>query len=252
MQRIPTVACVLLCLAGLAESQTFEVATIRVAENPTGDRRGPPNIQTSPGNVTMRSTGLGEAIIWAYKIPPLRVTNAPVGPGDRYDIIAKAAGPATNDEMRVMMQALLAERFKMVTHRETKEVSGYALIEAKGGHKLKQSEAKDGQGVVPVERPGKLALGATSATLDQLAMFLSMPMHAVVMDQTGLKGRYDFEFDLTSYVQEQPRQPGEPAPDPVAILLMALPKQLGLRLEARKMPVEMLVIDHLEKKPVEN
>ena len=253
MRRIPTIACILLSLAGLARTQTFEVASIKVtAPVPGGERRGSPDIKTTPGNLNMRNVDLGVAIVWAYKISPVQVTNPPTGPGDRYDIIAKAAGPATNDEMRVMLQALLAERFKMVTHRETKEVSGYALVEAKGGHKLKESEAKDGQGVLPIERPGKMALGAQSATLDQLTMFLSMPLRTIVVDQTGLKGRYDFEFDLTNYLQQGQRQPGEPEPDPVSILQQALPKQLGLRLEARKMPVEMLVIDHLEKKPVEN
>jgi len=253
MPRIPTITCILFSLAGLAFSQTFEVASIKAtAASPGGERRHGPNIQTTPGNLTMRDVDLGVAIVWAYKISPLQVTNPPMGPGDRYDILAKAAGPATNDEMRIMLQALLAERFKMATHRETKEVSGYALIEAKGGHKLKEAVAMDGQGVMPIEDGKRMALGASRATLDQLAMFISMPLHAIVVDQTGLKGRYDFELDLTSFNIKGPRAKDEPEPDPVSILQQALPRQLGLRLEAKKMPVEMLVIDHLEKKPVEN
>jgi uncharacterized protein (TIGR03435 family) len=156
--------------------------------------------------------------------------------------------------MRVMLQALLAERFKLATHFETKEVAAFALVEAKGGHKMKISETPDGRGVLPIEQPGKMALGAQGATLDQLAMFLSMPLRAPVVDMTGLKGRYDFEFDITTFLPQKPA-PGEGQPeqmDPVSVLQAALPKQLGLKLESRKLPIDMLVIDHLEKVPTEN
>jgi uncharacterized protein (TIGR03435 family) len=140
----------------------------------------------------------------------------------------------------------------MKTHHETKEIQAYVLVEAKGGNKLKPSEAKDGRGVLPVQQPGKMALSGQSATLDQLTMFLSGPLRAPCIDMTGLKGRYDFEFDLTTFGVNGPPPPGEAPPDPVAVLQSALPKQLGLKLESRKMPVEMLVIDHVEKSPVEN
>jgi uncharacterized protein (TIGR03435 family) len=171
---------------------------------------------------------------------------------DRFDITAKAAGPAKSDEMRIMLQNLMKERFKLAFHRETKEISAYALVEAKGGHKLKVSEAADGRGVLPVNKEGKMALTGQSATLDQLTMFLAGPLRAPVIDQTGLKGRYDFEFDLTSFGLQGPPPAGEAPPDPVSVLQAALPKQLGLKLEARKMPIEMLVIDHIEKAPTEN
>ena len=117
---------------------------------------------------------------------------------------------------------------------------------------MRPAEKSDGRGVLPVQEQGKMALTGQSATLDQLTMFLSAPLRTPVIDQTGLKGRYDFEFDITSFMQQGPPQPGEAPPDPVAILQAALPKQLGLRLEAKKMPVEMLVIDHIEKTPTEN
>ena len=82
-------------------------------------------------------------------------------------------------------------------------------------------------------------------------MFLAGPLRAPVVDKTGLKGRWDFEIDITAYGVKE-RRDGEPPVDPVSVLQDALPKQLGLRLEARKMPIEMLVIDHVEKSPVEN
>ena len=234
-----------------AYGQTFEVASIKVL--PAGERRGDRNIESTPGNLIIRNMGLGPIIGWTYKISAQQVTNPEaVAGGETYDIIGKAAGPAKSDELRLMLQALLKERFKMAAHRETKEMSVYTLLEAKGGHKLKESALPDGVGVLPVQG-GKMALKGVCATLDQLAMFLSGPLRTLVVDLTGLKGKYDFEFDITNFVRTEPA-PGEPQerPDPVAILQLALPQQLGLRLASRKMPVEMLVIDHIEKTPVEN
>jgi uncharacterized protein (TIGR03435 family) len=247
--------CVVVALAALGYSQTFEVASIKVLPpGGQGERRSPPSIEPTTGNLAMRNVGMPELIMWAFKTGRVQISNpqAVMAVTDRFDIIAKAAGPAKTDEMRVMLQAFLAERFKLATHREAKEVSAYVLVEAKGGNKLKVSEAADGRGVLPVQQPGKMALSGQSATLDQLTMFLSGPLQAPVIDMTGLKGRYDFEFDLTSFGVNGPPAPGEAPPDPVAVLQAALPRQLGLKLESRKMPVEMLVIDHVEKTPVEN
>jgi uncharacterized protein (TIGR03435 family) len=186
--------------------------------------------------------------MWAFKLPPARITitdNSALG-FDRYDIDAKANGPAKVDEMRIMMQNLLTERFKITQHRETKEMAAYALVEAKGGNKLKESEADDGPGVSPMA--AKMALSARKATLDQLAMYLAQPLRMPVVDMTGLKGKYDFELDISAYVpMDGDRQPGEPSPDPVYILQSVLPKQLGLKLESRKMPIEMLIVDHVQK-----
>jgi uncharacterized protein (TIGR03435 family) len=242
-------------MAALTYGQTFEVASIKVLPpGSPGERRDPISIEPTTGNLAMRNVGIGELIMWAFKTGPGQITNVETARAvtDRFDIIAKAAGPAKSDELRIMLQNLLAERFKLATHRETKEVSAYVLVEAKGGHKLRVSEAADGRGVLPVQQQGKMALTGQSATLDQLTMFLSAPLRTPVIDQTGLKGRYDFEFDITNFMMQGQLQPGEAPPDPVSVLQAALPKQLGLRLEAKKMPVEMLVIDHIEKMPTEN
>jgi uncharacterized protein (TIGR03435 family) len=247
-------ACLLTVLACAAYGQTFEVASVKVSQlfrqGGEGSRRS--KIDTTPGSLTMYNVGLPEVIRWAYNVTPFQI-----GPGltdgDRYDILAKAAGPATVDEMRPMLQKLLAERFKLAVHRETKEMSAYALVEAKGGHKMKQSEAGDGPGIVPTEGPSRIALDAHKASLDQLGLFLSGPLRTPVVDMTGLKGKFDFVLDITAYIpQEKDRQPGEPPPDPVSVLQTVLPKQLGLRLDARKLPIEMVMIDHVEKTPVEN
>jgi uncharacterized protein (TIGR03435 family) len=248
----------MLALAALGYSQTFEVASIKlISPSPTdGAGRVPPSIEPTPGKLSMRNVGMPELIGWAFKVGPGLITNPDVvrGVNNRFDVTAQAAGPAKSDELRLMLQALLAERFKLKTHIETKTVSAYVLVEAKGGHKLTVSDAPDGSGVLPVNQPNRTALHAKSATLDQLTMFLSGPLRAPVIDMTGLKGRYDFEFDLSSFLnQRQPAPPGESEQmDPISILQAALPKQLGLKLESRKMPVDMLVIDHIEKTPTQN
>ena len=255
MHRALSSVCLVPVTLALAYSQSFEVASVKVLPPPnSGERRAPPSIEPAPGSLAMRNVGMAELIMWAFKVGRAQVSNpeAAMAVTDRFDIIAKAAGPAKTDEMRVMVQSLLAERFKMATHRETKEVTAYVLVEAKGGHKLKTSEAPDGSGVAPIRQEGRTALAGQSATLDQLAMYLSGPLRTPVVDVTGLKGRYDFEFDITSFGVNTPPEPGEPPRDPVSILQAALPKQLGLKLESRKMPIEMLVIDHIEKSPVAN
>lgn len=127
-------------------------------------------------------------------------------------------------------------------------MSVFALVESKGGHKLKQSE--DGDGQIQSVR-GKFALTGHHATLYELAMFLSDPLRTPVVDMTGLKGGYDFTFDITEFIPRE-RVSGEQPPDSVGIMQMALPKQLGLKLEARKLPIDRLVIDHVEKIPSEN
>jgi uncharacterized protein (TIGR03435 family) len=241
----------MLTLAAPGWGQSFEVATVKRVDTPRpGEGKGGvPPYETTPGHLTMRNMNLTQILVWAYKISPLQITG--LQDESRYDIQAKAAGPATTDEMRVMLQTLLADRFKMKSHREPKEMSAYALVEAKGGHKLTPSEAADGPGIIPTEGKQRIALDAKATTLDQLCMFLSMPLRTVVLDQTGLKGKFDFAFDITPYIPRD-MQPGDPPPDPVSILQTALSKQLGLRLEAKKMPVDMLIIDHIEKVPVEN
>jgi len=235
-----------LAIATASYAAAFEVSSVKVINHKTGATK----VETTPGSLSMRNIGLGAMVMWAYKISPLQISNAGVLGSDFYEISAKAAGAATTDEMRVMMQALLTERFKMVSHRESRPMSAYALVQTKNGHKLRLSEAGDGDGVRPMTRT-KLGLTGHSATLDQLAFFLSAPLGTPVIDKTGLAGRYDFELDLTNYRTGGPGS-GDPPADPVAVMQSSLSSQLGLRLEARRMAVEMLVIDHIELKPLEN
>jgi uncharacterized protein (TIGR03435 family) len=251
LRTLTIVTCLGLGLASPGYSQTFEVASIK-AVAPGAVVRS--SIEPTPGNLVMRSVGMVQLITWAYKIGQVRVSNIELAMAvkDRFDITAKAAGPAKSDDLRLMLQALLAERFKLKVHFETKTVSAFALVEAKGGHKMTVSDAPDGNGVLPDNQPNRTALRAKNATLDQLTMFLSGPLRTPVLDMTGLKGRYDFELDVTTLLAQRPAPSEGEQSDPISILQLALPQQLGLKLESRKMPVEMLVIDHIEKTPTQN
>jgi uncharacterized protein (TIGR03435 family) len=116
---------------------------------------------------------------------------------------------------------------------------------AKGGPKLRSSQ-EDAPGVL---RPSKGAMVAQHASMLEFIGTLAGPLRTPVVDKTGLTGRYDFTVDLSSYFADA--KPGE-QPDMTAIVMSALREQLGLSLESRKEPVEILVIDHAEKKPSEN
>jgi uncharacterized protein (TIGR03435 family) len=178
---------------------------------------------------------------------------------DRFDVEAKAPEPATEGELHLMLQALLAERFQLKMHRSPKERGGCALVIAKGGPKLKASPAQE-------ERKGLWRLNGgplvgQAASMSQLAKTLSGPVGRPVTDETGLGGTYDFTLRWTPDESEpdwlaalppevRAQLPPREAPTGPSIFT-ALQEQLGLKLETRKVTIETLVIDHVER-PSEN
>jgi len=232
--------------APLDTAPAFEVASIRPAQP------GKQRIDQAPGSLTMRSYGLRACIKWAYHVQEVQI-DAPGWLNEaQFDIVAKAAGPATEAEMRVMMQTLLADRFKLVLHRETRDISALVLSVAKNGHKLQPVETEDPPGF----QTGKLNLTGKGATVSQLTDFFAKELRKPVIDQTGLTGRYNYFLDINAYVTDEIRKSEGPGgggpPEAVSIIAQALQAQLGLRLESKKMPVEVLVIDRIEKTPSEN
>jgi uncharacterized protein (TIGR03435 family) len=190
------------------------------------------------------------AIAYNVQIPSIKGGPEFVWGAERFDIEAKAENPSTATEAQLlaMLQNLLADRFRLKIHRETKEVSGHALIVAKNGPKLKAA-SPEGKGVVRIsgaaiykfdfiERKNldQNTIIGEKASMSQLANTLSnLPDNIPVIDKTGLTWFYDFKLAW---------EPGES-------LSSVLQEQLGLKLEAQKIPVEVLVIDFAEK-PVEN
>jgi uncharacterized protein (TIGR03435 family) len=230
-----------------APAPAFEVASVKVNAAATGERGIRRDaITTSPAGVTMMNVSLKAVVQWAYHMQAIQVT----GPGwmdsSRYDIIAKAAGPAPVNQLREMVQTLLAERFKLTLHRETKEMPAYIVTVAKGGHKLKQSE---GEGDMEVKPSGnRMAASFTHVTLAQLSEMISSPLQGVVVDQTGLKGSWDFTLDASSFTMTQPSG----IDDMITMIIQAVNEQLGIKIDQKRVPAEVLIVDHAEKVPVEN
>jgi uncharacterized protein (TIGR03435 family) len=254
----------------------FEVASIKVNPNPPHKFFGA--IQRSPDRLTMRSLSLWMIVRWAYGLESFQISGPEwLQAPPYYDILAKAPKPVRESEMRLMLRALLAERFHLAVHSEKKEMPVRALAVAKGGPKLRESSGKYDPGL-GVEAPmqflgfdsdvhmqrrqdpdGRIRDSYTNMPMRLFASVLAIlasrtPYEKVaVVDMTGLQGRYDFALVL-----DRPggvRGEGGDAPsldDPLDALEGVLAKELGLCLQGRKAAVDVLVIDHADRIPAAN
>ena len=261
---------VVFCAAGTlgmrAQSQTeekdpltFEVASVKPSA--PGGRGG--IIRQMPGSQTYHGENmpLGVMMTVAYTVTDRQISGGPSWMNtDQFDIEAKAARPRTPDELHVMLQHLLEERFQLKLRRETREEPVWALVLDKGGSKMPVHDPDD------LDRPpmgGQMFTGADggvcpglfghNVTMDYLAFTLSRSMDRKVIDRTGLPARYDVNLQ---FLPDAARLAGADGGGPTfspdcADLPSALPKQLGLRLESARGPVEFLVVEHAEK-PVGN
>jgi len=228
-----------------AQSPAFAVASIRLSgQEVKFEKDG--SVQATPGTLQLRDVTLAHCMRWAYHVQDAQVAGPDALRDQRYDILAKADGPASEEPMRLMLRQLLADRFKVVFHRETREMRAYALTSADGGKKLHPSAP----GTVPSRQNTAKSTVEKAASMPEFAEFMGDVLETPVVDQTNLKGRYDFVLDFTSYLPtlNRPTQ----LDDFLAILPSALKGELGLKLERQsKIPIEVLVIDHVEK-PSEN
>ena len=180
------------------------------------------------------------------------------GPGwletDLYDVEAKADGPHTIEELHVMFQNVLIDRFKLQVHKEMRMLPAYELVVDKSGPKLRENTSPE-HFDIPVRPAGFGKLEATHCSMSYFSWLLSQRLDRPVIDQTGLGRFYDFKLEWTP---EPPANlgirggaeanlPPTNGPD----IFTALREQLGLKLESRKGPVEVMVIDHVES-PSEN
>jgi len=232
----------------------FDVASVKVSQSGAdGVSRGRGNTQVSPGTVTMRNVSLKAAIRWAWHVTEYQVTGPDWLDSQRYEIAGKAAGPATEDELRLMMQALLRERFKLALHLQTKELGAYLLVAGKNGPKFHESTTA-GEGSIDINQR-QLSVSVQRTPVSRLVELMSNMLRAPVIDRTGLKGRYDLTLNVAQYAADlaaQGKSLDSVRADPEAFLSMILQEEFGLKLEAKKMPLEVVVIDRAEKSPVEN
>lgn len=222
---------------------TFSVATIRPS---AGDVKFEHDgkIEVLPDGVRMQDVLLTSCIKWAYGVQDSQISGPSFLQAQRYDIAAKVEAPATQDEMKMVVRALLADRFKLSFHRENRELNSYALVVAKGGHKMHEA-ASDRK--FSRENTDSSTI-AKSMTMRQFADFLAGPVQRPVVDRTGLTGKYDFVLEFTPYL---PADAQTTRPNVTSVLMAALTGELGLKLEPQKEMVEVMVVDHVEK-PSEN
>ena len=245
MLRLGTVIVLLFPLMQAAQQApaTFDVASVKPTQHgrdANGSSRSSADIP-GPGRFVAENSSLDELIRFAWDLKEYQV----VGPAwlndDSvcFDMEAKAPPETPHKQMRLMLQALLAERFHLAVHRETRTLPIYELVIAKGGPKLK-----------PAESPGKGwsinsgggALNATNTPMSEFATYLSDSVDRPVLDKTGMQG----EFDLTLTYDPQDRGGERPS------IYAALQQQLGLRLQPAKAPLDVLVVDHVDRTPSAN
>jgi uncharacterized protein (TIGR03435 family) len=252
-RRIALAAIMLAAGGALAQAPAgFEVATIK------------PTAPDWDGGRVIRMESANRFVAWdytlkslvgaAYNLTPSAISG---GPGwieiDGYDILAKTPGAVrpSLDEQMAMLRSLLADRFKLSFHRDQKELSIYALTVVKNGSKLKESTAPPDQLPALTNHifPDHVTLPARNATMAQFASLLQRGVaDRPVVDKTELGGKYDFDLEWTpdetqfgGQIRGTPAQPARPG------LFTAMQEQLGLRLEATRGPVEVLVIDRVER-----
>jgi len=244
--------------AALAQQPRFEVASIKPFEPIPG---GPVVMSADGALVTYQNITLLDCIRGAYRVRDFQIVGPDWMAQARFEISAKLPAGASADQIPEMLQALLAERFKLKIRREMREQKVYALLVGNGGARLKPAEVKaennSPKSLGPDGKPrpimgyftppgGATSITAPSATIESLVGLVSRFTARPVVDMTGIKGQYEFQLDFAAETD------GAATPvDPAHSVFDAF-KQYGLRLEARKAPIEMLIVTHLEKEPTEN
>jgi uncharacterized protein (TIGR03435 family) len=234
-------------MAGIAFAQApaFDVATVKMGGP---EVNGLININTGKivnGVVTLANATLSECLKFAYSL----TTDEQIAGPDwinqkavRFEVTGKAAPQTPPDQLMLMLQALLKERFQIAMHTEQREMQHYELVIGRNGPKLKESTVAQAEAFGTARLDG---IRSNRMTMNKLAAMLSRMTRMPVLDKTGLTGFY--QFDL-KYADE--RQPVENQVGPS--VFTAVQEQLGLKLESKKSPVEVLVIDHAEKVPLGN
>jgi uncharacterized protein (TIGR03435 family) len=222
------------------DAPRFEVASIRPANS------GGNYVETKPGTVLVHSATLATCIKWAYGVTSSQISGADLLDSERYEIVAKASEPVSDATLRVMFQNLLADRFKLALHRQSRETQVYALQVEKEKPKFHESE---GEGESRQQLVGsKLHRQWKWTTIAGLTDSLSEAVQRPIIDRTGLTGRYDFDLDLTPYLAAGGDRPelGRLQQDLPGMVVTAVREQLGLKLTAMRASVDVLVIDHVE------
>jgi uncharacterized protein (TIGR03435 family) len=231
--------------------QTFEVASVKATGTECRGTRSIDSQQVRYSNYSLK--GL---VRDAYKVELYQI-NAPDWFGDAcYDVIARLPDGASKEQIPSMLKALLAERFQLKAHLETRQDRVYALVVAKNGPHLKESKGGSGQ-------PQSVALGAdghiefTSATLASFSSAMAVLMAHPVVNMTDIQGHFDITLnvtreDLGGMNFPSANVPGDNPENKAASSVFTAMQELGLKLESRNAPIEHIVVDSAEKIPTGN
>lgn len=265
-----TVAILATINSAAAQQKTFEVASVK--PHPASQVT-PSSMMAQPGGRFVASNiPLRLLIRTAYQIQDDQIVDAPGWVAtDRFDITAKAEDGSSPADLLPMLQTLLADRFSLAFHRETRELSIFELQPARAdgvlGPALKKNECVPDLSA-PASAPGgpprcgTISNGLGRLTLiaqpmSVMAQFLSPVVNRVVIDHTGLAGNYDVDLRWTPD-RLPPRPPGTPPDQPIRVngadidpngpaIFTAIREQLGLKLESARGPVQVIAIDHVEQ-----
>ena len=246
-----------------AKVPEFEVASIK----PNASGLGVMRFMFTPDGFSATNISLDFLVSNAYGISQDLISGGPNWiASSRYDVEAKVAGADVAEwhsldlsQRNSMLQPLLADRFKLKVHKETKLRPIYELVIAKNGPKLKEAKPGDTgtKGASRFSRPGMTLIARQGMPIAMLADRLSETLHRTIVDKTGLTGKYDIVLEWASEDGPAPMPPGPggdhrgadsaPPPDSGPSIFTAIQEQLGLKLQSTKGPVETLVIDHVEQ-----
>jgi uncharacterized protein (TIGR03435 family) len=306
--RVTLVSALAILCGAAAFSQSpapeFDAASVKPAA-PQGDGRMMVGMRGGPGtpdvgHATFTNMSLMSLITQAYNVKEYQVTGPSWLNSECYDVETREPATTTKEQFHLMLQNLLADRFHLTLHHDSKEFQGYELTIAKGGSKLKDSSPEDAafdpakaepspgpgrgsppkleaNGFISLDRPGLVMMmrmngkgGAVAhmtsraQTIDRLAEILGNELRRPVVDKTGLKGKYDFTLE---YAPENlpggapppvgPPPPGAQTgaaetPEDLAPTISTAIQQLGLRLDAKKIQLDILIIEKADKTPEAN
>ena len=238
--------CIAVFVASVAFAQAplvFEVATIK----PTDPAFGGIVMRLAGGRFSATGFTLKDLIAFAYEVDISQIAGGPNWSGsERYDVLAKPEkeGPLSRDTARVMLRALLTDRFQLKIRRETREMPVYVLTLGKNGSKMKPRSEGDGGEATRLVFQGAKATGRNVSTKVLAEELQAMVFDRPVVDQTGLAGNFDFNLSWRPEAGASASAPVDPNdPD----IFTAIQEQLGLRLQVQKAPAEMIVVDAAEK-----
>jgi len=224
----------------------FEVISVKRVPPPP-DGRLSSSMNMDPGRIHCTNVTLRKLIWESRQIKEYQVSGPDWITTELYNIDATMAPGTSGDQVLIMVQNLLKDRFQLAVHSETKEMPVYALLVAKNG--VKMTPAELGRGGTYMS-PGKMV--SKSAFMRNIVENLSRQLDLPVIDMTGLKGTYEFTLEWQPERRDEPRDGAVPEAATGPSIFTAVQEQLGLKLEPRKAPIEVVVVDHAEKNPTGN